>query len=183
MDAGQQKKTCLQFSWLGPNSKKMFTDKELVGKPINGLQLSNRTCATFPKPHPIPCIEPFLVNDLGVDLPLGGEDYKELIVDEIFHESVLCDPGIGDICAVTAFLFNDNVVNLTAYCTRVTMENSDPFVKGCIAVSKGTYRNVVCVCDPPCRVKIPGPNSSTIPKVRGLALISCVIAFLVNGWH
>ncbi|KAE8747976.1 hypothetical protein FOCC_FOCC005365 [Frankliniella occidentalis] len=176
-------KSCLQFSWLGPNSRRIFAPNELVGELQNHMQLSNRTCAKYPKPKPIPCIEPFLVNELGYSLPTLPNG--SITVADTFNNSVLCDPGIGDICAVVAFLFNEKVVNLTAYCTRVTLENSDPLTYGCVAVQKGTYRNVVCVCDPqenrPCHIYIPGPNSSTKAKVSALSFLAFVMALLING--
>lgn len=56
---------CVKFSWLGPDSSKLFEESELHINPNNALRLSNRTCKDFPKPKPIPCISPFIVGEEG----------------------------------------------------------------------------------------------------------------------
>lgn len=172
---------CYQYSWLGPDSVGRFKQSEqLWHDTVSGsltdeytLGLGNRTCEKYPKPKPIPCINPFVLTSDG-RVPNATE------LEQVYGRNVTCIPGKGEVCAVVIFYFDDAVYNISAYCTRVS-EDGDAITGSpstCISAQKGAYVNQVCICNPKkelCNDNINTANVKGINQAAWLLLVSLTI--------
>ncbi|XP_034230201.1 uncharacterized protein LOC117639012 [Thrips palmi] len=174
-----QARRCLQYSWLGSLSVETLEGTEVPGRGTDSYILSNLTCKEFPKPKPIPCVTPYLMT-YDATTPDPSNVWYEFSSNNRHY--IECDPGDGNVCTLVTFRFGNEVVNQTAYCTRVTDDGTN-MKKGCATAKKGAYTNTVCVCDPSetgTQFCIPGSGAQSIAAHKMHILSICTTTILLK---